>query len=204
MGKYLDRKTEIETEMQEAIDRKHEAYTAEYEAAQAFNEKECVQRIEAAAERYDQACAPIRERAIEREGHLFDDARRDLEAALIQAPTSDQLAYLQTLSLRSDLSSDDINQAAVMMKGNALAEKTLSDIAEKNRLGFSYAAPCFNFREIADGLDAFQERRAEAIGRYGALQGGLLADEAFNLCFLPSDSCGAFDAMEEAIERYSA
>lgn len=204
MGKYLDRKTEIETEMREAIDRKHEAYTAKWEAAQAFKEDERIARVEAAAEYYEQACKPIRERAIEQEVTLFDDARRDLEAALIQAPTTDQLTYLQTLSLRSDLNIDDINQAAVIVKGNALAEKTLSDIATKNSLEFSYGAPIFNFREISDGLDAFQERRTESINRYGVLQGGLLADEAFNMCFMPNGSCKAFDEMEEAIERYSA
>lgn len=207
-GKYTKRKIEIESEMQRAVDTLRDTYRNLTESnANLYNPETCAERNSEAAEKYEQAAGRERDRAIAREVSLFDDMRRDLAAALSKAPTQDQLAYLQVLTMKNELTTDDVRQAFAVVGGNALAESALSDIATRttgsdSAMGLVPSAPSLS--AITQGLDKFQHSRATSISRYGTAADSALGDDLHTLCFMPDGSNASFDAAEAAIAAYGA
>ena len=134
---------------------------------------------------------------------MFNDARDELTAVLTKAPTPAQTSYLQALALLSEPTPDDIEKAVQVAKGNAMAEQVVAEMAKKVR-GVIFAEPDpIDLRATLDGLDEFEQRRAESIMRYGEVDALGELNNWHDICFTPNSSCSALDALDEAIERYA-
>lgn len=204
-GKYMNRKIGIETGMRESVDSLLEGYRRKLEANADYNDKERRERNREACDEYERAAQDKRDTAKALEAVMFDDMRRDLTAALSKAPTQDQLAYIQVLGMKSEVTASDVEQAIAALGGNAVAESALADIVA--RLGGGIAAESGvpdapDLKSLLDGLGRFQESRANSIDEYGKCANGTFADELRLMCFSPSGSCKAFDGAENAIARY--
>ena len=203
MRKYLTRKTNIESSFKVRADMLAEQYTAACDEAGAYNEDVKKSKIAAARETYTTAMNSARNLAVSMEETMFNDARDELTAVLTKAPTSAQTSYLQALALLSEPTPDDIGKAVQVAKGNAMAEQVVAEMAKKVR-GVIFAEPDpIDLRATLDGLDEFEQRRAESIMRYGDPDAVGALGNFHDMCFSPEGSCSAFDALDEAIERYA-
>lgn len=203
MRKYLTRKTEIESSFKVRADTLGEQFTTACEEASAYNEDMKKSKIAAAREAYITALKSARNLAVSMEETMFNDARDELTAVLTKAPTPAQASYLQALALLSEPTPDDIGKAVQVAKGNAIAEQVVAEMAKKVR-GVIFAEPGpIDLRATLDGLDEFEQRRAESIMRYGEVDALGELNNWHDICFTPNSSCSALDALDEAIERYA-
>lgn len=203
MRKYLTRKTEIESSFKVRADTLGEQFTTACEEASAYNEDMKKSKIAAAREAYITALKSARNLAVSMEETMFNDARDELTAVLTKAPTPAQASYLQALALLSEPTPDDIEKAVQAAKGNAIAEQVVAEMAKKVR-GVIFAEPDpIDLRATLDGLDEFEQRRAESIMRYGEVDALGELNNWHDICFTPNSSCSALDALDEAIERYA-
>lgn len=203
MRKYLNRKTEIESSFKVRADTLGEQFTAACDEAGAYNEDVKKAKIAAAREAYITALNSARNLAVSMEETMFEEAREELTAVLTKAPTPAQTSYLQALALLSEPRPDDIGKAMQVAKGNAMAEQVVVEMSKKVR-GVIFAEPDpIDLRATLDGLDKFEQRRAESIMRYGDPDAVGALGSFHDMCFSPDGSCVAFDALDEAIERYA-
>lgn len=203
MRKYLTRKTEIESSFKVRADTLGEQFATACDEAGAYNEDVKKSKIAAAREAYATALNSARNLAVSMEETMFNEARDELTAVLTKAPTPAQTSYLQALALLSEPTQDDMAKAAQVAKGNAIAEQVVAE-AGKKAFGVTLSVPDpIDLRATLDGLDAFEQRRAASIMRYGEVDATGELGSWHDICFLPSSSCDAFDALDEAIERYA-
>lgn len=203
MRKYLTRKTEIESSFKVRADTLGEQFTTACDEAGAYNEDVKKSKIAAAREAYATALNSARNLAVSMEETMFNEARDELTAVLTKAPTPAQTSYLQALALLSEPTQDDMAKAAQVAKGNAIAEQVVAE-AGKKACGVTLSVPDpIDLRATLDGLDAFEQRRAASIMRYGEVDATGELGSWHDICFSPSSSCDAFDALDEAIERYA-
>lgn len=203
MRKYLTQKTEIESSFKVRADTLGEQFTTACEEASVYNEDTKKSKIAAAREAYITALKSARNLAVSMEETMFNDARDELTAVLTKAPTPAQTSYLQALALLSEPTPDDIEKAVQVAKGNAIAEQVVAEMAKKVR-GVIFAEPDpIDLCVTLDGLDEFEQRRAESIMRYGEVDALGELNNWHDICFTPNSSCSALDALDEAIERYA-
>ena len=203
MRKYLSRKTEIESSFKARADALGDQFAAACKEAGGYNEEIKKSMTEAAAQTYAAALGSARNDALSMEKGMFDKAREELTAVLTKSPTPAQTSYLQALALLSEPTQDDMAKAAQVAKGNAIAEQVVAEAGKKAR-GVTLSVPDpIDLRATLDGLDAFEQRRAASIMRYGEVDAAGELGSWHDICFSPSSSCDAFDALDEAIERYA-
>ena len=85
---------------------------------------------------------------------VMDAKRKQLEATT-GAPTTEQLRLLQTLSMRTSLSSAEINAVLPKLNDNTNALRVLADIAKKNNLPFPEDAG--NVQKIEENLSKAEQ-----------------------------------------------
>lgn len=203
MEKYTEKLDAIASQCKNDIDTQQDILAKKIDDLSVFNEKEQRKGAERAKEEYRSACSAIRSRAIEQEGELFDRAGSELEKVMAQAPTADQLAYLQTLSLRSDIKDSDIELAAIAMEGNALAESALRDIAKKNGADIPQSISSPDLVRLRDGLRVLQRQHENAITQYKVTPSPITRANVYEIAFAGMDN-QALANVDDAIERYSA
>lgn len=210
MGKYLDRKKAIEARFADAVDSLAKSYEKQRDALSVFNDDAKKPRMAALIEDYNNRIANEQNRAISAEEGLFIELSRDLEEALTAAPTDRQLAFLQTMSLKSSLGLGDIQAAEVVMSGNAVAMSALSDISGKHGIfdaEWNAGAGIPRLKELQDGLEAYRKKCVAQIRRYGSIDpysglvriGNIEASLFLTIC-----TSEVFDEAEAALERYGA
>ena len=203
MRKYLTQKTETESAFKVRVGTLAEQYRAACEDARTYNDKLKKSKIKAAGEAYTTALNSARNLAVSMAETMFEEAREELTTVLTKSPTPAQSSYLQALAVLSEPTPDDIAKAILVAKDNAIAEQVVAEVAKKINADIAYVPGPIDLRATLDGLDAFEQRRIDAINRYGELDAMGDLGNWNDICFIPSASCSALDALDEAIERYA-
>lgn len=201
----------IRTECRDGIKKAREEYEAKISKTVDYETSKRVELMEKAEAEYHKSCEPIRAHALEQSEALFEAARNAVESAMVKAPSSDQLAYLQVLSLRSSLKDVDLDQAAPMMKGNALAESALNDLAEKHDIirAETGSAPDFrsmrhSFPYVIGELNTLEDNFKDLIDRFmkSVEDNPLQADRFANIEFSLDSDYEELQLAEEACRIY--
>ncbi len=205
MGTYQKALEAVEAEMQSAVDALFNSYQREVESnADLVPGKRAVLDRTAAA-KYQAASQAAKERALAKEGPLFEDLRRDVEKALTAAPTPEQLAYLQTLSLRHSLTDDDIRTAAVAVAGNAAAEANVAALADSRGMISAAITIPPSLPDLLRRIDDFEESRRRSVTRYRSIQQNGQEDDIHTMTFSPGAGWSrVMEDAEGALERYGA
>lgn len=205
MGTYQKALEAVETEMQGAVDALYKTYLGELEANRRFLPDVKAERDAKAAREYREASQVAKEQALEKEGPLFEDLRRDVEKALTAAPTPEQLAYLQTLSLRPSLTDEDIRTAAVAVAGNAAAEANVAALAARQGVASAKVAAPPSLTELLARIGEYEAFRRNRVMSYRTVQQDGQESEGGTLGFIPGGGWSrAMADAEGALERYGA
>lgn len=206
MGKWIDRKKAVEDAMVADVDAIVAQYEREHAEALDLIAPVRAQRMPEIVDRYQSRIRARHEEAVETERKLFADLLAEVEKVVTEPPTSDQLAYLQTLSLKSSLTPGDIQAAEKVMEGNALALSALRDLAGKHGLEdaeLNAGAAMPRLQEIADGLEEYRKATAKNIRRYGVIDpyNGNVSGNYFTVLDMER-VWDVFREAEAAVERF--
>lgn len=208
MGKWIDRKKAVEDAMGRDVDAIVAQFERERDEALNLVQPVRAQRMPEIVERYRSRISARHEEAVEAEARLFADLLAEVEKVVTEPPSSDQLAYLQTLSLKSSLTPGDIQAAEKVMAGNAVALSALRDLAGKHGIAdapLNAGAPMPPLQDIADGLEEYRKATALNIRRYGVidLHSGNVSGNYFTVLDMER-VWDVFRDAEAAVERFGA
>lgn len=203
MGTYQNSLESAENEMKTAVDSLYSAYLGKLEENRQFLPDLKAKRDHEATSEYIAASTAAKERCLAKEEPLFADLRRDVEKALTAAPSQGQLAYLQTLSLRSTLTESDIVTAAVA--GNAAAEANVAELAKRDGIISAKVTAPPALPDLLASIDKWEETRQQRVINYRTVQqdGQVSGEPEFG--FIPGGGWSkTMEEAEGAIERYGA
>ena len=205
MGTYQNSLEAVENEMKGTVDALYSAYLGKLEDNRQFLPDLKAKRAHEATSEYIAASTAAKERCLAKEAPLFADLRRDVEKALAAAPSQGQLAYLQTLSLRSTLTESDIVTAAVAVAGNAAAEANVAELAKREGIISAKVTAPPALPDLLASIDKWEETRQQRVINYRTVQqdGQVSGEPEFG--FIPGGGWSkTMEEAEGAIERYGA
>lgn len=206
MGTYTKSLGLIEAKMQAEVDAHYSAYLGKLEINRELLPEPKAKRDHTATQEYIEAAQKARDRAIREEQPLFDDLQRDVERALTAAPTHQQLAYLQTLSLKPNLKESDIVNAGIAVKGNAVAETNVCALAEREGIISSKINQPPELMELCSKIEEYRELRKLRINNYLLVQqDGQICDGPMSGWFVPGGGWSkTMEEAEDVLNRYGA
>lgn len=206
MGTYQNALNAVEGEMKKGVDSLYSSYLKQLEKNTKLIPDIKAKQDHDATAKYRTKSDTVRQRAISKETALFADLRRDVEAALTTAPTQEQINYLQALSLKPSLKKDDLDKAAIALKGNAIAEANISALAEREGFILLNLEEPPVLMDVLTLIDEFEESRKNSISCYLEVkQDGDRGEGLHSRLFTPG--CGwskAMEVSERVLDRYGS
>lgn len=205
MGAYQNSLEAVENEMKSTVDALYSAYVGKLEDNRQFLPDLKAKRDHEATSEYVAASTAAKERALAKEAPLFADLRHDVEKALATAPSQAQLAYLQTLSLRSTLTESDIVTAAIAVAGNAAAEANVAELAAREGIVTAKVTTPPALPDLLASIDKWEETRRQRVMNYRTVQQDGQESGEPEFGFIPGGGWSkTMEEAEDAIERYGA